>query len=747
MGAPPTALVIAPLLGVAALPGDTFRLVFDSDDPDSVAAITLVADADQNPNTTGDQTVLYAGVDGNSARQSVPATIPPGLPLGAYALVLKLDDSDNLPVSIVLPRPLFVYPGVAGVSPPRSNRVGVVGSLVVFSRGEAEDGAGALNGDGFADDGVMIALDAQSGMVFQPSPSPSMDVTAVGGGRVVPLTLGGNTLAWLTREADENRSLNTANAQSPNAPVGGADFDQVDAMISYLVGSPAPAPKTNTYGGATTLLDIVGGKIVAHMTEAGEGNPGGGTDRNLDGDVFDAFIAYVDTTLPFGPFEYNQLVFYSLPQLPTPLASLRQKGPADGAILAAEAGGPGIGGTDTNGDGDGADTYVCMIDFSQAGGGGLPGVVRAIAGTQPMGVAPATPVDPAGGYDVSNDGRVGYYIAEANINFPPGGLAGNDVNADGLVGFVPAFYDINAPAQVIPAGVAGPLNAPPGSATMIYDGTRLFFVASEGARVDPAPGTNGDGDGGGDLQILYWTDHALGPVPPARPLAVAFAGLPLQALSLDGGGTVTRLAAGWLAVVVNEAANGNQDINGSGAIDLAYLLVDTTTPLAPTVHNPGLVPSAAGTIPITGVWGQSPIGPTQGVVVRLTEAQNGDLDGDMNGTETFLGLLRFTNPTNLILLDAGGDRDAIAEGRIAITAQEAMTGRDYDGNLSITDTVFRVLDFSGNVLEPGRLCSPRSVPVADLGDLWAYLRDEALEGRNLNGDGDQTDLVLGLWIP
>ena len=53
----------------------------------------------------------------------------------------------------------------------------------------------------------------------------------------------------------------------------------------------------------------------------------------------------------------------------------------------------------------------------------------------------------------------------------------------------------------------------------------------------------------------------------------------------------------------------------------------------------------------------------------------------------------------------------------------------------------------GTVVEPGRLCSPLSVPTTDDGRTWAWLRDEAVEGRPLNGDADQTDLIFGLWRP
>lgn len=200
-------------------------------------------------------------------------------------------------------------------------------------------------------------------------------------------------------------------------------------------------------------------------------------------------------------------------------------------------------------------------------------------------------------------------------------------------------------------------------------------------------------------------------------------------------------------MIVNEAANGAQDINGSGAVDLAWLLVDTRASPAPIVYNPRVVPSAAGTMPAYGLAGEDPATAARGVLVRLAEAANGDLDGDANPTETFFAFFSFSAPTTRVLLDAGGDHAAVANGSIGVTANEAFTGQDYDGNGRFTDSVFRVFDFAGNVLEKGRLCSPLSVPVTEFGATWAYLRDEAVEGRRLNADADMVDLILGLWVP
>ena len=751
---PPTLQIFAPLTGVMAIAGDTVTFSFVAAD-DRSAVVTILADADLDPGTTGDQTPLFVGTDQGGAQQEVPVTIVGALTPGDYALLLRASDGVNPAFELMLPRNLVVYPGIAGVATPRSNRYGIAGGTVVFSRGEAEDGAGALNGDGDTFDGVLTTLDPSTGLLTQPVPSVSMDVTSLAGGQVRPVPSSDGVFSWLTLEADEGRNLNGLNNQNPVPPIGGADTDQADAMVSYLAPILPPAPVTNTYGGATGIVARVDGRIVVHYQEAGEGTvPGGGSDLNFDADALDAMFGYVDSSAPGPTYEFNQILFFNAPPAAAAGTRFESAGLGHAGLLISEAGS--ALGTDFNADGDPGDSFLWLGDLAQAGGTGLPANFAGLAGVQPPPVpalaAAPSPVDPTAAFALAPDGRAAYYIDEAAHNVAPGLGAGNDRNGDVVIGFVPTLYHVPTMTEVIPVGIAGPLNSGPGAATMIYEEPRAFFTAMEFPRLDPVaglpvPGTNADGDNGADLAILYWTDHSLA-VPVATPLAVNFGGaVTLQALSLDNGGSVTTLAPGWLAIIVNEAANGAQDINASGAVDMAWLLVDTAANPAPTVYNPRLVPSAAGTIPLAGLTTESQASTTLGVVLRLTEAANGDLDGDANPTETFFAFLSFAAPTQLVLLDAGGDHAALADGRIGVTANEAFTGQDYDGNGRFNDTVFRVFDFAGAVLEKGRLCSPFSVPVTESGMTWVYLRDEAVEGRRLNADADMIDLILGLWVP
>lgn len=261
--------------------------------------------------------------------------------------------------------------------------------------------------------------------------------------------------------------------------------------------------------------------------------------------------------------------------------------------------------------------------------------------------------------------------------------------------------------------------------------------------MEGAPGTNNDGDGGADLEILCWTDAFAGPGAITLPVNVAggtnMGGL--VSLALDGG-AIAEIAPGWFALQVVEGANGNVDINGNGIVDDALLILEGNAGVAPVVHNPQLRATASSTIPVTGV------GDASGMVVRVLEALNGgDLDNDGNGTETLFAFIPFATPSTPVFLDAGGDHAAVRANLIGVTANESLTGEDYDGNGQATDFVFRAFNATGAVVLPGLLSNSRSVPATDDGTLWAFLRDELAEGRDLNGDGDIADLILGLARP
>jgi hypothetical protein len=276
-------------------------------------------------------------------------------------------------------------------------------------------------------------------------------------------------------------------------------------------------------------------------------------------------------------------------------------------------------------------------------------------------------------------------------------------------------------------------NAGAGATFAAYDGHRAFFLVQEEG-VD----RNGDGDTI-DTRVLLWTDDTTLPAP----VPMAIPGLPGRAGIVLDGGTAARIAPGWIAVVLNETANG-LDLNADADQgDNVFMLIQTQVVPSPQIHNTQLVTSAAGTMPLTGVSDT-----ITGVLVRAVETANGNLNGDADVTDTLFVYFTFAAPTTrVILANTGGDHAAVAGGIIGVTANEALNLTDLNGDGDSLDFVFRAFNTTGTVLRAGIVSASSSVPAASDGATWAFLRNEVAESRDLNGDGDMLDLVLGLWRP
>jgi hypothetical protein len=472
------------------------------------------------------------------------------------------------------------------------------------------------------------------------------------------------------------------------------------------------------------------------FNEAGEGVAG--TDQNGDGDAADTVFGYIDPTLPVGPFESNHWAFWPFASVPGG-AAFKMDGSGIAAFLVDETADGMTNHNAATGDADVADKLLLVGDLLAPAPG--PATVLTMV-TAPAPVVAPLPVDPFGGFDVSASSIVGFYADEV--------AAGVDVDGNTLVGGqVPCLFDVltNTLHPLADPGGAGFLNSGPGAPVMILDGTVCLHTVFEGGRVEGTAGTNNDADGGADVQILYWSDASVGPVV-SQPLAVALPGIGLTALALDGG-MAHEVAPGWVVLIVNEGANGSADINGNLQIDSALLIVDMQTidpgTGSPTVHNPGLASSAAGNIPLWGVYGTFPALADHGIVVRLTEAQNGILNGDGDNTDTLLAYVSFNAPGGFTVFGVGADQVAIAGGVIGATVNETFTATDLTGNLGTTDFVLALLEPNGTLLAT-RLCAQQSLPASADGVVWAYLRSEIAEARDLNGDTDQVDFIMGLLV-
>jgi hypothetical protein len=61
--------------------------------------------------------------------------------------------------------------------------------------------------------------------------------------------------------------------------------------------------------------------------------------------------------------------------------------------------------------------------------------------------------------------------------------------------------------------------------------------------------------------------------------------------------------------------------------------------------------------------------------------------------------------------------------------------------------VFRAFTTTGILEQAGLKAAPTARVSADDGTLWAFLRSEVAEARDLNADTDQLDVVVGYWKP
>ena len=727
----PVGAWVTPTTAGTALAGETLAASFTADD-DTTTEVRIYADVDGDLNTAGDRTLLFGPVnDQNGAVQSANLDLGTLPASGAYTLALVLEDGENPPQIVLLPGQLVVLPVLAAPRGGGSSRpaYGVSGDTIVFSVGETEQGPPAdRNGDSDPADGVISLVDTLTGAVTNTMIASD---TAPGANPARPIVLRsfGGTIAWRVPEAFQG-AIN-------------ADGDLQDTMLAYVNPGAAPTATLNVLGGISSIVAGNPSRIVASILESDTL-----TDHNGDGDTNDLVLGTLDTGWG-GANDLTQWVLWQNTHVPA--GGFGVAGQTNPIAYHVNEAAFGVGGADLNGDTDTTDTFIFVTNTLQPAPG--PSAAGAYAGNSVPPGAPPISVDPAAAFALSGAGtRVAYYINEAAI-----GAGGTDFNADGdAVDFVPAYWDSTTGVQGIAAlgiGAGNSFSAAPGSNLMVIDGNRIFFTVQEQGRAGVAPGSNNDGDGGADLALLAFLDTTTLPAFGATALDfTGLTGVALQGLSLDGGGTAVQHAPGTLAVNVNEAANGNVDLNGNGIVDNAFLLIETqATP--PRVVRPagpvyaGLVSfdtvPTGGNIPATG------LGDPLGLVLHCKEqGANGDLNNDSDTSDALLVHISLVAPYTVHILDAGGDRAALGGGRLAFTARESYTTLDLDGLPGVTGHAFRVYDrATGAVVNGASPCAASSIPATENGSLFAYLRDESAEGRDLNGDGDQTDLVLGTYRP
>jgi hypothetical protein len=199
-----------------------------------------------------------------------------------------------------------------------------------------------------------------------------------------------------------------------------------------------------------------------------------------------------------------------------------------------------------------------------------------------------------------------------------------------------------------------------------------------------------------------------------------------------------RLEAGFLALARSEF--GGQDLNGDGDQD------------DPTVLH--VYESATRTL--TNVeLAVSDMYPGAGLfVLNVHEGMNGGVDLNFDG-DALDGVLRTLDPRTGILTDTGFSAPSgFTQARTTSTpagsfvlATGETDGLDRNGDGDVGDTLPVIYEpHSGRSFDPG-LALGVSAPLALFGQLVALRVNEAQQGLDLNGDGDEIDELLHVVDP
>ena len=259
----------------------------------------------------------------------------------------------------------------------------------------------------------------------------------------------------------------------------------------------------------------------------------------------------------------------------------------------------------------------------------------------------------------------------------------------------------------------------PADAVAIAGDTVAFLRPESGgdaAGCPAGPDLNGDGD----------TSDAV--------VHLSQAGGPVQ--NLGQAATAIALSPQWLAALVQEAAQGNTDLNGDGDTSDTVLEVHPVSSGSWTnVHQ------AADAVDASGV-----------VVAFITPeaAQGVDLNGDGDTDDRVLQLY-YADSNELINVGQAAEELVLNGSLVAFRTSEAaqgITDLNCDGDtqdevLQVYDLISRQLINSGQAVTPCRLeaCDPR-VPYRVLNDTVKFLTLEADQGEDLNDNGSVNDLVL-----
>lgn len=271
-----------------------------------------------------------------------------------------------------------------------------------------------------------------------------------------------------------------------------------------------------------------------------------------------------------------------------------------------------------------------------------------------------------------------------------------------------------------------------------------------GAGVGGGISLNGDSDPDDDV-VHYWPGSGAVQNLNRAAVAVSASGLcgsgsnlgkpcAADADCLDG-----SCAATWIAALVSEAGQNATVLNSDGDADDAVVQIHNASDPPAAWTNVG---QAADTLTLVG---------DLAVFLTPESAQATKLNGDGDTTDRVIQIYeaaarRLTNLKQAAEeVVVGTTAEACAASPLVAfrTNEAAQKATDLNGDGDLLDDVLQVwskdtgLINTGQSVTPCRLeaCDPRQ-PYRILGSTVKFLTFEADQGSDLNGDGDQTDLIL-----
>jgi hypothetical protein len=334
-------------------------------------------------------------------------------------------------------------------------------------------------------------------------------------------------------------------------------------------------------------------------------------------------------------------------------------------------------------------------------------VVSLTVGLLATGSAPIADAAPAG--SVINTGRSGWVvqlIAGELVVFTVSEVAEQaDLNGDGdTADSVPAVWDrATGVTSVLPHAVYALSTPPEGPPFFDADDQVVAFAVNESAQ----DGTDLNGDGDATDRVVHVWQRASG-VTINLQLAVVNSKFP-------------AVSAGAVVLAVNEAAQGNTDLDGDG------------NPFSDVLHA------------WTGASGTSNLDQDYGNPARLfTDSGRFGYALSPDNIATIFDTASGTStPSNL----GSSSETVLSGGWVLINAQESLTNTDLNGDGDTGDFVAHVWD--GTTTPAVSLGVPviTSQTYPGGAGVFVFGVPENTGGGDLNGDGDAADVVAHVWSP